>query len=123
MVPRCKLLLLSFSRMGTAWWLPNSQLLSLLCWCSAQVHTGTRLTHGVLGFCVVVVSRRLPPRQVSGMVPGGKGVPMLSCWCLWPCSLGLFASSCGRVLICKWHVPRLQVDARVEAFLAAFREK
>lgn len=35
---------------------------------SSQVYTGTRLTHGVLGFCVVVVSARFPPTHVEGRI-------------------------------------------------------
>jgi hypothetical protein len=34
----------------------------------AQVHSGTRLTHGVLGFCFTVVSASHPPHVVDARV-------------------------------------------------------
>ncbi len=43
----------------------TSRCRSMLC---AQVHTGTRLTHGVLGFCVVVVSASHTAAQVDERV-------------------------------------------------------
>jgi hypothetical protein len=39
----------------------------------SQVHTGTRLTHGVLGVCAVVVSAKFPPDHVDQRVEAFLG--------------------------------------------------